>query len=163
MECPSPRRARSASASPLERAAGIYPDLLVTWNHRQRSRDMSSCANAQYPKRPVLFLGGNSTHKIRGRRRRMTGHERALQASKYIIPPHFSSLLPLMSSQAGTSQQTNQGQESDDDVYSQPRTPRRTPMACQFCRGRKLKCDGRQTCANCQRRGLACTYMPIQK
>ncbi|KAI0366528.1 hypothetical protein BV20DRAFT_951975, partial [Pilatotrama ljubarskyi] len=55
----------------------------------------------------------------------------------------------------------NQDQESDDDVYSQPRTPRRTPMACQFCRGRKLKCDGRQTCANCQRRGLACTYAPM--
>ncbi|KAI9060022.1 hypothetical protein FKP32DRAFT_1595768 [Trametes sanguinea] len=62
--------------------------------------------------------------------------------------------------QQGTS---NQGQDSDEDVYSQPRTPRRTPMACQFCRGRKLKCDGRQTCANCQRRGIACTYVPIQK
>ncbi|KAI0761344.1 hypothetical protein BD413DRAFT_590428 [Trametes elegans] len=69
-----------------------------------------------------------------------------------------------MSSQTGTSQQANnQGQESDEDVFSQPRTPRRTPMACHFCRGRKLKCDGRQTCANCQRRGLACTYAPIQK
>ncbi|KAI0634593.1 hypothetical protein C8Q77DRAFT_767463 [Trametes polyzona] len=69
-----------------------------------------------------------------------------------------------MSSQAGTSQQThNQDPDSEDDVFSQPRTPRRTPMACQFCRGRKLKCDGRQTCANCQRRGLACTYTPIQK
>ncbi|EJF59892.1 hypothetical protein DICSQDRAFT_63986 [Dichomitus squalens LYAD-421 SS1] len=63
--------------------------------------------------------------------------------------------------QAGTSQQP-QNQESDDDVYDMPRTPRRTPMACQFCRGRKLKCDGRQTCANCQRRGIPCTYVPMQ-
>ncbi|KAI0708547.1 hypothetical protein C8Q76DRAFT_799798 [Earliella scabrosa] len=67
-----------------------------------------------------------------------------------------------MSSQAGTSQQNNT-HDSDDDVYDMPRTPRRTPMACQFCRGRKLKCDGRQTCANCQRRGLPCTYTPVQK
>ncbi|KAH9851315.1 hypothetical protein C2E23DRAFT_733458, partial [Lenzites betulinus] len=41
------------------------------------------------------------------------------------------------------------------------RAPRRTPMACQFCRGRKLKCDGRPTCANCQRRGIACIYVPV--
>ncbi|KAL1948332.1 hypothetical protein VTO73DRAFT_12407 [Trametes versicolor] len=69
-----------------------------------------------------------------------------------------------MSSQTGTTQQAaNQGQDSDDDVFDQPRTPRRTPMACLFCRGRKLKCDGRPTCANCNRRGLACTYTPIQK
>ncbi|KAI0819891.1 hypothetical protein BC628DRAFT_1331798, partial [Trametes gibbosa] len=63
----------------------------------------------------------------------------------------------------GTSTQhaNSQDQESDDDVYSQPRTPRRTPIACLFCRGRKLKCDGRQTCGNCQRRGLACTYQPM--
>lgn len=27
--------------------------------------------------------------------------------------------------------------------------------------GRKLKCDGRQTCANCNRRGIACTYSPV--
>ncbi|KAF9810140.1 hypothetical protein IEO21_07123 [Rhodonia placenta] len=34
-------------------------------------------------------------------------------------------------------------------------------MACQFCRGRKLKCDGRPTCANCQRRGIPCHYVPV--
>ncbi|KIP03031.1 hypothetical protein PHLGIDRAFT_78208, partial [Phlebiopsis gigantea 11061_1 CR5-6] len=41
------------------------------------------------------------------------------------------------------------------------RIPRRTPMACQFCRGRKLKCDGRATCGNCERRGISCTYVPV--
>lgn len=60
-------------------------------------------------------------------------------------------------------------------------------MACTFCRGmwadiarsarpvvkndwltrprpvpgRKLKCDGRPICANCNRRGLACAYVPV--
>ncbi|GJE88986.1 Zn(II)2Cys6 transcription factor [Phanerochaete sordida] len=42
-----------------------------------------------------------------------------------------------------------------------PRIPRRTPMACSFCRGRKLKCDGRTTCGNCERRGIPCTYVPV--
>ncbi|KXN92535.1 hypothetical protein AN958_05390, partial [Leucoagaricus sp. SymC.cos] len=43
-----------------------------------------------------------------------------------------------------------------------PRTPKRTPMACQFCRGRKLKCDGtKPSCANCNRRGYPCVYMPV--
>ena len=64
-----------------------------------------------------------------------------------------------------------------------PRTPRRTPMACQFCRGmsasdaalgrprsdlvprlpgRKLKCDGsRPSCGNCNRRGFPCVYVPV--
>ncbi|KAG2130351.1 hypothetical protein DEU56DRAFT_467348 [Suillus clintonianus] len=48
----------------------------------------------------------------------------------------------------------------DDD--SSPRVPRRTAMACQFCRGRKLKCDGsRPSCGNCNRRGYPCVYTPV--
>ncbi|KIK25205.1 hypothetical protein PISMIDRAFT_97140, partial [Pisolithus microcarpus 441] len=47
----------------------------------------------------------------------------------------------------------------DEDVR---RVPRRTPMACQFCRGRKLKCDGgRPSCGNCNRRGYPCQYVPV--
>ncbi|TCD63201.1 hypothetical protein EIP91_005840 [Steccherinum ochraceum] len=57
------------------------------------------------------------------------------------------------------SQRTN-GNDSDEDCYV-PRTPRRTPMACTFCRGRKLKCDGRSVCANCNKRGIPCTYVPV--
>ncbi|PBK68403.1 hypothetical protein ARMSODRAFT_202633 [Armillaria solidipes] len=42
------------------------------------------------------------------------------------------------------------------------KVPRRTPMACEFCRGRKMKCDGlRPSCANCERRQIACTYQPV--
>ncbi|KAJ3491925.1 hypothetical protein NLI96_g379 [Meripilus lineatus] len=40
---------------------------------------------------------------------------------------------------------------------------RRTPMACTFCRGRKLKCDGRGTCGNCERRGIPCVYIPVSE
>ncbi|KIM82016.1 hypothetical protein PILCRDRAFT_71395 [Piloderma croceum F 1598] len=45
---------------------------------------------------------------------------------------------------------------------SSPRVPRRTVMACQFCRGRKLKCDGmRPSCKNCNQRGIVCSYVPV--
>ncbi|KZT07063.1 uncharacterized protein LAESUDRAFT_699447 [Laetiporus sulphureus 93-53] len=48
-----------------------------------------------------------------------------------------------------------------ESTNSEGRIPRRTPMACQFCRGRKLKCDGRPTCANCSRRNIPCVYVPV--
>ncbi|KAF9529121.1 hypothetical protein CPB83DRAFT_853265 [Crepidotus variabilis] len=42
------------------------------------------------------------------------------------------------------------------------RSTKRTPMACSFCRGRKLKCDGkRPSCTNCDKRILACVYQPV--
>ncbi|KAG2039042.1 hypothetical protein BDR03DRAFT_952649 [Suillus americanus] len=63
-----------------------------------------------------------------------------------------------MSSHA-TSGQYNYNPMDDD---SSPRVPRRTAMACQFCRGRKLKCDGsRPSCGNCNRRGYPCVYTPV--
>ncbi|KAI0092354.1 hypothetical protein BDY19DRAFT_884890, partial [Irpex rosettiformis] len=52
----------------------------------------------------------------------------------------------------------------DQDQYESEyqRIPRRTPMACQFCRGRKLKCDGgRPRCSNCTKRDIQCTYVPV--
>ncbi|EJD02741.1 uncharacterized protein FOMMEDRAFT_122778 [Fomitiporia mediterranea MF3/22] len=50
------------------------------------------------------------------------------------------------------------GNANDQDAY---RVPRRTPMACTFCRGRKLKCDGRTICTNCAQRNLECIYKPV--
>ncbi|KAI0791037.1 hypothetical protein C8Q75DRAFT_86287 [Abortiporus biennis] len=61
-----------------------------------------------------------------------------------------------MSSQSQT--MTDQPAGSDGT-----RAPRRTPMACQFCRARKLKCDGRTTCANCERRSIPCVYTPVSE
>ncbi|EMD32228.1 hypothetical protein CERSUDRAFT_88151 [Gelatoporia subvermispora B] len=59
-----------------------------------------------------------------------------------------------------STQQATQSKENDS-IPEYTRVPRRTPMACQFCRGRKLKCDGRQTCANCERRQIPCVYLPV--
>ncbi|EJC98447.1 uncharacterized protein FOMMEDRAFT_96407, partial [Fomitiporia mediterranea MF3/22] len=41
-----------------------------------------------------------------------------------------------------------------------PRT--KIEVACDFCRRRKMKCDGlRPTCRNCQRKNVACSYIPV--
>ncbi|KAK7685457.1 hypothetical protein QCA50_011320 [Cerrena zonata] len=56
----------------------------------------------------------------------------------------------------GSENYHQQGQGSGDYI-----PPRRTPMACAFCRARKLKCDGRQTCGNCARRAIPCIYVPV--
>ncbi|KII83614.1 hypothetical protein PLICRDRAFT_58318 [Plicaturopsis crispa FD-325 SS-3] len=65
--------------------------------------------------------------------------------------------------QRKTSQTKSQNAEYDSDpIWDSQRVPRRTPMACQFCRARKMRCDGlRPSCGNCTRRTLACNYVPV--
>ncbi|EMD30902.1 hypothetical protein CERSUDRAFT_60729 [Gelatoporia subvermispora B] len=71
--------------------------------------------------------------------------------------------LCLSEFQASAGQSSGQERYPSDEDGDSPvvRVKKRTPMACQFCRGRKLKCDGRQTCANCQRRNIPCVYTPV--
>lgn len=39
----------------------------------------------------------------------------------------------------------------------------RVQMACSFCRHRKIRCDGRNPCANCKKYSTSCTYVKIEK
>ncbi|GBB92383.1 hypothetical protein RclHR1_00200016 [Rhizophagus clarus] len=39
----------------------------------------------------------------------------------------------------------------------------RVQMACSFCRQRKIRCDGRNPCANCKKYSTACTYIKIER
>ncbi|TFK40804.1 hypothetical protein BDQ12DRAFT_680060 [Crucibulum laeve] len=42
--------------------------------------------------------------------------------------------------------------------------PRKTAVACNFCRGRKLRCNGaKPACSNCIARKYDCEYVPIQR
>ncbi|KAF8508940.1 hypothetical protein BU17DRAFT_99403 [Hysterangium stoloniferum] len=51
------------------------------------------------------------------------------------------------------------GGSAGGDEGGNKRKSKKTQMACHFCRGRKLKCDGgRPTCYNCARRELVCSY-----
>ncbi|KAF8506316.1 hypothetical protein JB92DRAFT_2815573, partial [Gautieria morchelliformis] len=51
---------------------------------------------------------------------------------------------------------------NDDSDRKRPRrnkVSKKTEVACDFCRGRKLKCDGcRPTCHNCSQRAKICRY-----
>ncbi|KAF8631047.1 hypothetical protein AX15_002655 [Amanita polypyramis BW_CC] len=41
---------------------------------------------------------------------------------------------------------------------------KKTAVACNFCRGRKLRCNGaRPLCQNCSARKLECEYVPVQR
>ncbi|UZJ54374.1 hypothetical protein CBS101457_003694 [Exobasidium rhododendri] len=42
----------------------------------------------------------------------------------------------------------------------EPEPQRRAATACNFCRGRKLRCDGNAPCRQCARRDLACVFSP---
>ncbi|CAI2172088.1 14696_t:CDS:2 [Funneliformis geosporum] len=39
----------------------------------------------------------------------------------------------------------------------------RVQMACSFCRQRKIRCDGRNPCANCKKYATSCIYVKIER
>ncbi|KAF9046589.1 hypothetical protein BJ165DRAFT_1527670 [Panaeolus papilionaceus] len=55
--------------------------------------------------------------------------------------------------------------DPDDDNTRKSRNPRKTLVACNFCRGRKLRCNGaRPACYNCSiRNAKKCEYVPVQR
>ncbi|KAI1793412.1 hypothetical protein LXA43DRAFT_885958, partial [Ganoderma leucocontextum] len=54
-----------------------------------------------------------------------------------------------------------EGGSSENSEYAYAPKSKKTLIACHFCRARKLRCDGQKPgCANCLRRGNACTYEP---
>ncbi|KAG5636185.1 hypothetical protein H0H81_008891 [Sphagnurus paluster] len=51
-----------------------------------------------------------------------------------------------------------------DDSTRKSRNPRKTAVACNFCRGRKLRCNGaKPACSNCMVRKFQCEYVPVQR
>ncbi|KAJ6559155.1 hypothetical protein DFH09DRAFT_1162071 [Mycena vulgaris] len=56
---------------------------------------------------------------------------------------------------------------ADDDYESNPRrakVQKKILVACNFCRGRKLRCDGlKPTCCNCIARQITCDYVDHPK
>ncbi|CAL1698191.1 unnamed protein product [Somion occarium] len=104
------------------------------------------CAIARSPRIPIIKTGLTLNHA--------PYHPQTCSPST-IFPGYLLDFSTMSSSNA---------QESNTNENDPPAaTPRRTPMACTFCRGRKLKCDGRSTCANCERRGIPCVYVPVSE
>ncbi|KIY62668.1 hypothetical protein CYLTODRAFT_447066 [Cylindrobasidium torrendii FP15055 ss-10] len=95
---------------------------------------------------------------------------------------HSEDDAPTNSDERSPDYDDGDGDGDEDDDYrpsgSSKRKPRRAPgsdqpprkksnkveIACNFCRARKLKCDGaRPMCYNCQSRGTDCEYVEQQK
>ncbi|KAG9310958.1 hypothetical protein JVU11DRAFT_8834 [Chiua virens] len=133
------------------------------------------------------WLPSSASHKLRPPRRRISLNTSSAPLPKFtwLIPCH--PLYPFSMSQPSQAQPMYPPQYNINGADEAPRVPRRTPMACQFCRGtlvtsrscplmlssptlsvsfwspgRKLKCDGsRPSCSNCNRRGYPCLYVPV--
>lgn len=51
-----------------------------------------------------------------------------------------------------------------EDSSRKNQNPRKTAVACNFCRGRKLRCNGaKPSCHNCTVRKFQCEYVPVQR
>ncbi|KAI0771393.1 hypothetical protein BC629DRAFT_1595632 [Irpex lacteus] len=72
-------------------------------------------------------------------------------------------LTPASPSVESVGSSSRKRKKTDSDTSSDEpirRRPKKTSIACHFCRSRKLKCDGQPICSNCSRRGIACAYAP---
>ncbi|KAG8907977.1 hypothetical protein FRB99_001143 [Tulasnella sp. 403] len=73
--------------------------------------------------------------------------------NKTFVPPN------LVPSQAGNGQRPEEGGGSPPPILA-PFDPRPNPMACLFCRQRKIRCIGHKPhpCEICVKRGYVCSY-----
>lgn len=71
-------------------------------------------------------------------------------------------LSPIMLPSSLSDAQNPNANDASSQNHAQKRT--KTPVACEFCRGRKLKCDGdKPRCKNCAERQFECRYPTFQR
>src|SRR5271170_3597577 len=49
------------------------------------------------------------------------------------------------------------------ELQQRPRKLAKVKQACDCCHARKIRCDGNQSCVNCQMADLRCTYLAMPK
>ncbi|KAH8989601.1 hypothetical protein EDB86DRAFT_3065413 [Lactarius hatsudake] len=114
----------------------------------------SNPANGQLPplsSRPILTIDAPPLHSNMSRHSTITG-------SRQI--PIVDAHAPPMNSALSDSGQEN----SRSSTKANRQRAKKITVACNFCRSRKLKCDGgRPACHQCLKRSNSCDYMVPQK
>ncbi|KAG6909129.1 hypothetical protein DXG01_001881 [Tephrocybe rancida] len=123
--------------------------------------DMGSRTGAGYPRYPLTSVdashggwsgtGGYSDHR--------SGYSPSSvsEASSDGRPDEEEESYPTV--QKGKKRRRDSDVGDDDS-----RKNRKTAVACNFCRGRKLRCDGaKPACSNCMVRKFQCEYVPVQR
>ncbi|KAF8627468.1 hypothetical protein AX17_006280 [Amanita inopinata Kibby_2008] len=106
-----------------------------------------------HPVRPILAIDTASHAVVHHHPSLVVSHREVMNAEVHTSVPRLPPD-PLPS----TSSARTPGARS-----SRPRTKKIT-VACNFCRSRKLKCDGgRPACGQCTKRSNSCDYMPQNK
>ncbi|CAH0050809.1 unnamed protein product [Clonostachys solani] len=84
--------------------------------------------------------------------------KRSLGASRCAAPERPPVDLPDATRSPSAGHQTNGDDETDQVAQVNPHKRRRIPRACDDCRRKKIKCDGRQPCSSCAEFNAGCTY-----
>ncbi|KAI0304527.1 hypothetical protein B0F90DRAFT_1625716 [Multifurca ochricompacta] len=120
-------------------------------HHPGETRSLS--ANGQLPplsSRPILTIDAPPLHSNMSRHSAIAGSRQMPMVDAH-GPPLSSAL-------------SDSGQENNRASTTNRQRAKKITVACNFCRSRKLKCDGgRPACHQCLKRSNSCDYMVPQK
>ncbi|GJE98420.1 hypothetical protein PsYK624_146500 [Phanerochaete sordida] len=165
---PQPQVALQPSRVPVpsvELAQPFYDIAEAREEYPQVSADMSPAYSTRTRETTSPSAGEPSPLAQRGRTAAVPmGWQEARRAEGSEQPIASSSMARRPSStQLGKRKASDNDDDSSDDSPVR-KIPKKTPIACNFCRGRKLKCDGRTpTCGHCEKRRQPCTYVEAVK
>ncbi|KAA1469857.1 hypothetical protein DENSPDRAFT_864419 [Dentipellis sp. KUC8613] len=122
--------------------------------HTQQSSAPSQLPPLSNTSRPIVTIETAPSHAPVPRHANIPPSRQAPAPTVQPLPP-----IPALS---------DSGPESNKPFASNPKSARqrtkKITVACNFCRSRKLKCDGgRPACHQCLKRSNACDYMAPQK
>ncbi|KAF9267400.1 hypothetical protein L218DRAFT_685777 [Marasmius fiardii PR-910] len=131
-----------------------YPPHPSQQHHHSYSHSRSSSSSA----RPVLAIDtGSSTprHRLGHEHGVSTSTSRTTSSSRqahHLPPPSQPGPEPASSSKSASKKDAGDGEKEKT-------RPKKITVACNFCRSRKLKCDGvRPACVQCLKRSNPCDY-----
>ncbi|KAI4522608.1 hypothetical protein K525DRAFT_283547 [Schizophyllum commune Loenen D] len=158
---PPPQSAPSSSSSSMQPPYRQYQDV----EHQYRPLPPPSEMHHYLPDPYApYYLPPEQPHRYDEPRYEERRYE---ERSRPMDPSRHESYTPVpSSSQSVYPSRSRPDEEMEPPPQKRPRSTeprktqtRKTEIACDFCRGRKLRCDGvKPVCGNCQSRNNVCTY-----